>query len=148
MIDHTCYFEGAHIVLKFCQGLNPIIQDHITCFTSGCPSDEIPREWYAAARLCDKNHIANEAVRVSSCTLCWDNSDGHECASEATSMRHYNDKPTCMLPPPPLQHLRTHHSSQHQQAQGFQTHCPKYAFVVENWGTYTPTAQDVSTSGT
>jgi hypothetical protein len=35
MIDHVCYFKGAHIILKLCQGLNPIIQDHVACLTNG-----------------------------------------------------------------------------------------------------------------
>jgi hypothetical protein len=37
MVEQACYFEGAHIVMKFRQGLNPKIQDHIACLTSGRP---------------------------------------------------------------------------------------------------------------
>ena len=35
IVDCARYFEGAHIVLKFRQGLNPKIQDHVVCLTSG-----------------------------------------------------------------------------------------------------------------
>ena len=66
MVERARYFEGAHIVMKFRQGLNPNIQDHVACLTSGRPSDDLPREWYAAATLCDENCIANEAFRSSS----------------------------------------------------------------------------------
>jgi hypothetical protein len=66
MIERARYFEGAHIVMKFRQGLNPKIQDHVTFLTSGRPSDDLPREWYAAAILCDENRITNKAFRSSS----------------------------------------------------------------------------------
>ena len=66
LIDWAQYFEGAHIVMKFRQGLNPRIQDYVTCVTSGQPSDEDPKSWYAAAILCDKNHIANKVFKASS----------------------------------------------------------------------------------
>jgi Retrotransposon gag protein/Zinc knuckle len=69
-MDKACYFEGAHIVLKFCQGLNAKIQDHVACLTQGRPSDEIPRQWYDAAILCDENCIANTAFTSSPRTLC------------------------------------------------------------------------------
>jgi Retrotransposon gag protein len=35
VVEKARYFEGAHIVLKFCQGLNAKIQDHVTCLTQG-----------------------------------------------------------------------------------------------------------------
>ena len=69
IVDRAHYFEGSHIVLKFRQGLNPKIQDHVACLTSGRPSDELPREWYDAAILCDENRIANEAFRTASRTV-------------------------------------------------------------------------------
>jgi hypothetical protein len=65
MIDHAQYLEGSHIVLKFHQGLNPKIQDHVACLTSGRPSDESPTQWYEAAILCDENCLANEAFRAA-----------------------------------------------------------------------------------
>jgi hypothetical protein len=61
MIDPARYFEGAHIILKFCQELNTKIQDHVACMTHGRPLDDVPKEWYDAAILCDENHITNEA---------------------------------------------------------------------------------------
>ena len=66
LIDRARYFEGAHIVMKFRQGLNPRIQDYVACLTSGRPSDDDPKSWYAAAILCDENRIANEAFKASS----------------------------------------------------------------------------------
>jgi hypothetical protein len=61
VIDHARYFEGTHIVLKFHQGLNAVIQNHVACMTAGCPSDETLKEWYDAALLCNENHIVNKA---------------------------------------------------------------------------------------
>jgi hypothetical protein len=66
IVQRACYFEGAHIILKFCKGLNPKIQDHVACVTEGEPSDDSPHQWYAAATLCDENHIANKAFQTSS----------------------------------------------------------------------------------
>jgi hypothetical protein len=60
------YFEGAHIVLKFRQGLDEKIQDHVACLTEGWPSDDSLQQWYAAAILCDENCITNEAFRTYS----------------------------------------------------------------------------------
>jgi Retrotransposon gag protein len=65
VVEKARYFEGAHIVLKFRQGLNAKIQDHVACLTQGCPSDEIPQQWYDAAILCDENRIANAAFTSS-----------------------------------------------------------------------------------
>ena len=61
LIKQVQYFEGSHIALKFCQGLNSKIQDHIACLTSGRPSDEALKQWYKAKILCDENCLANEA---------------------------------------------------------------------------------------
>jgi hypothetical protein len=65
-VERARYFEGAQIVMKFRQGLNPRIQDYVACLTNGRPSDDNPKEWYAAAILCDENRIANEAFKASS----------------------------------------------------------------------------------
>ena len=67
MINQAQYFKGAHIIVKFQQGLNPCIQDSVTCLTTGRPSDDNLKAWYAGAILCDKNHIANEAFKASLC---------------------------------------------------------------------------------
>jgi hypothetical protein len=66
MINYTRYFEGAHIILKFCQGLNTKIQDHVACMTHGQPSDNVPKKWYDAAILCDEDRITNKAFTSSS----------------------------------------------------------------------------------
>ena len=34
LINQAQYFKGAHIIMKFRQGLNPGIQDYVTCLTS------------------------------------------------------------------------------------------------------------------
>jgi hypothetical protein len=65
LVEHAHYFEGTYIVLKFFQGLNLKIQDHVACLTSGHPSDDSPKQWYDAAVLCDKNRIANKAFQTS-----------------------------------------------------------------------------------
>jgi hypothetical protein len=65
LIQHARYFEGAHIALKFQQGLNQKIQDHVACLMLGQPSDDSPQQWYAAAILCDENCISNEAFQTS-----------------------------------------------------------------------------------
>jgi hypothetical protein len=38
------------------------IQDHVACMTHGRPSDDVPKEWYNAAILCDENRITNKAI--------------------------------------------------------------------------------------
>jgi len=66
LVERAQYFEGSHIVLKFRQGLNAKIQDHVACLTTGRPSDNAPKQWYNAAILCDENRISNEAFRTTS----------------------------------------------------------------------------------
>src|SRR6202790_608888 len=66
LVERAQYFEGSHIVLKFQQGLNAKIQDHVACLTTGRPSDNTPKQWYSAAIICDENRIANEAFCTSS----------------------------------------------------------------------------------
>jgi hypothetical protein len=65
MVNCTRDFRGTHIILKFHQGLNAVIQNHVACMTVGCPSDEAPKEWYDAALLCNENCIVNEAFGAS-----------------------------------------------------------------------------------
>jgi hypothetical protein len=52
-------------VLKFWQGLNPKVQDHVACLTLGCPLDKSPKQWYDVAILYDENCITNEAFQTS-----------------------------------------------------------------------------------
>jgi len=63
LVDCAEYTKGANIVLTFWHGLSPIIQNYIACLTYGQPSDDIPKDWYDAAILCDENHIANSAFQ-------------------------------------------------------------------------------------
>ena len=65
LVERAQYFEGSHIVLKFRQGLNAKIQDHVACLTTGQPSDNTPKQWYNAAIICDENRIVNEAFHTS-----------------------------------------------------------------------------------
>jgi len=65
LVDHAEYTEGMNIVLKFWHGLSPIIQNYITCLTYGRPSDDIPKDWYDTAILCDENCIANSAFQLT-----------------------------------------------------------------------------------
>jgi hypothetical protein len=53
-------------MLKFWQGLNPKVQNHVACLTSDCHLDESPKQWYNMAILCDENRIINEAFRTLS----------------------------------------------------------------------------------
>jgi len=68
LVDHTKYTEGVKIVLKFQHGLNPIIQNYISCLTYSWSSDNVPNDWYDAAILCNENHIANSAFQSSTWT--------------------------------------------------------------------------------
>jgi hypothetical protein len=61
IVQRACCFEGAHIILKFRQGLDEKIQDHVACLTEGRPSDDSSQQWYAAVIPCDESCIANEA---------------------------------------------------------------------------------------
>jgi len=63
LVDRAEYTKGTNIVLKFQHGLSPIIQNYIACLTYGQPSNDIPKDWYDAAILCNENHIANSAFQ-------------------------------------------------------------------------------------
>jgi len=54
LVDCAEYTEGVNIVLKFQHGLSPIIQNYIACLTYGRSSDDIPKDWYNAAILCNE----------------------------------------------------------------------------------------------
>jgi hypothetical protein len=55
------YTDNKTIVVKFCRGLDPHIQDAIATMTSRHPSDKIPMHWYNAAWTLDQNQATNEA---------------------------------------------------------------------------------------
>ena len=65
LISEAGYTDTKTIVVKFRRGLEPRIQDAIATMTSGHPSDQIPNEWYDAARTLDQNRATNEAFRSS-----------------------------------------------------------------------------------
>src|SRR5271155_5383558 len=50
LISEAGYTDPKTIVVKFCRGLEPRIQNVIATMTSGHPSDMIPSEWYKAAK--------------------------------------------------------------------------------------------------
>jgi len=66
LVDCTEYTEGMNIVLKFQHRLSPVIQNYITCFTYGHPSDDVPKDWYDAVILCNENCITNSAFQSTS----------------------------------------------------------------------------------
>ena len=49
LIDRAGYSEGLAIVTKLRRGLQRDIQDLIAQLPMGCPDDDEPEEWYAAA---------------------------------------------------------------------------------------------------
>jgi hypothetical protein len=65
LIFEAAYTDNKTIVVKFHRGLDPRIQDSIATMTSGCPSNEIPFQWYNAAWTLDQNRAANEAFQSS-----------------------------------------------------------------------------------
>lgn len=65
LITEAGYTDPKTTVVKFRRGLESRIQDAIATMTSGRPSDEIPSQWYNAARTLDQNRATNEAFRSS-----------------------------------------------------------------------------------
>jgi Retrotransposon gag protein/Zinc knuckle len=104
VVEKARYFEGAHIILKFRQGLNAKIQDHVACLTQGRPSDKIPQQWYDAAILCDENCIANAAftssLRTSHQSDTPPSTSGILWKPTMTFARTYPISAPCLLPVP------------------------------------------------
>ena len=65
LVDRAGYKEGSIVVLKFRHGLHPEIQRAIATLPASRPHDDQPLEWYATARLCDENRVANDAFQAS-----------------------------------------------------------------------------------
>jgi hypothetical protein len=65
LVAEAGYKDNQTIVVKFRRGLEPRTQDAIATMTSGRPSDEVPSQWYNAARTLDQNRATNEAFRAS-----------------------------------------------------------------------------------
>ena len=65
LITESGYMDPKMIVVKFCWGLNPQIQNAVVTMASGRPSDMNPTRWYEMARTVDKNRATNEAFQYS-----------------------------------------------------------------------------------
>src|SRR5271156_1484793 len=65
LIAEAGYTDSKTIVVKFCRGLDPRIQNSSATMTSGQPSDEALSHWYQAARTLDQNRATNKAFRSS-----------------------------------------------------------------------------------
>jgi hypothetical protein len=63
LIDLSGYTDPLAIVIKFCQGLNAMIQNKIAELGKDHPGDNSPAAWYTMARLFDQNCIANQAFQ-------------------------------------------------------------------------------------
>jgi hypothetical protein len=66
LVNMSGYTDPIAIVLKFCRGLNPTMQDKIAELGTDRPRDNDHQGWYAAARQFDLNRVANEAFRYAS----------------------------------------------------------------------------------
>jgi hypothetical protein len=99
------YFQGSKTVDEYVDefhkmidhGLNPKVQDHVACMTTGCPLDELPTQWYDAAILYNENRIANEAFMMASRT-----SSCPEPSSSGTSIFHRPTPRTPIVTPPQM----------------------------------------------
>lgn len=61
LIAYSRYTDPKTIVVKFCRGLDPQIQNVVATMAFGRPSDSSPREWYKMACVVDQNRSVNEA---------------------------------------------------------------------------------------
>lgn len=61
LVELAGYTDGLVIVIKYRRGLSPTIQSQVATMTTGRPADTEPRQWFAAASLCDENHRTNAA---------------------------------------------------------------------------------------
>jgi hypothetical protein len=66
LINMSGYTDPIAIVLKFCRGLNAMMQDRIAESGTDRPRDNDHHGWYAATRRFDLNRLANEAFRYAS----------------------------------------------------------------------------------
>ena len=65
LIVEAGYTDAKMVVIQFCKGLDPQIQNAIATMTNGRPSDMDTGGWYGAARTIDENKATNEAFRSS-----------------------------------------------------------------------------------
>jgi hypothetical protein len=66
LVDLSGYTDPVAIVLKFCKGLNLMIQDRIAKSGTDRPQDTDFNGWFKAAQCLDLNHLANEAFHYAS----------------------------------------------------------------------------------
>ena len=55
------YHDNKMIVIKFCKGLEPTMQNRVALLGSGAPDFDDPEGWYEAARRGTRNCEANDA---------------------------------------------------------------------------------------
>ena len=67
LISKAGYTDNKTIVVKFCRGLGPHIQDAIATMTFRHPSNEVSFQWYNAAWTLDQNWATNKAFWSSYC---------------------------------------------------------------------------------
>jgi hypothetical protein len=60
LISEAGYTDNKTIVVKFCRGLDPHIQDSVATMTSGCPFNKILFQWYNAVQTLDQNRATSE----------------------------------------------------------------------------------------
>jgi hypothetical protein len=61
LIADSGYSDPRIVVIKFCRGLDPRIQNVVATMASGRPSDSSPEQWYSAAWMVYEKQVANEA---------------------------------------------------------------------------------------
>jgi hypothetical protein len=66
LVDLSGYTDPIAIMLKFCQGLNPMTEDRITESGMDRSSDTHFNSWFKAAQHVDLNHLMNEAFHLAS----------------------------------------------------------------------------------
>jgi hypothetical protein len=85
LVNMSGYTDPITIVLKFCRGLNPTMQDKIAELGTDRPWDNDHQGWYTAARQFDLNWLANEAFRYAS----------RHPTVQSTMPRYINSTPVC-----------------------------------------------------
>ena len=64
LVEKAKYTDGQSIVMKFFQGLDPTIQNHIAMMMDGWLKDDNAPAWYNAVRTVALTQAANKAFQV------------------------------------------------------------------------------------
>ena len=88
LVAESGYSDLKTIVVKFCRGLNPQVQNAVATMSSGRPSDANLDEWYSMAKTVDQNQAENEAFTSTH----W---------SAVLASRPFGTSLICPAPPPP-----------------------------------------------